>query len=279
MRTKLVPRQRHRFPFFFGITRFLVCGFKKVLSSFHFPTVAASVLFIYAILSFFNQTAEPTAKSVHLEYLPHTHTHMSSSRRRPQNRAATQDVVVVVMILAGMMQVQVADALLSPSLLLPRSHPTTTTTTTTALSMSTPPPRKPRRELKKRRRREDNKRRFTPAGNTPSAFQKANADATTSTEYRPLVPSVRRDLGEDYWIDPADLEREQQRQQDEQARLQRRKKAGNDVIPKEKLWDEVKAPYQQNWIGYFSVFIAILSVIVLQFPELLDTPTISYPDL
>ena len=93
------------------------------------------------------------------------------------------------------------------------------------------------------------------------------------------MPSVRRDLGEDYWIDPVDLERERQRELEEQARLQRRKKGAKDAIPKEKLWDEVKAPYQQNWIGYFSVFIAILSVIVIKFPELLDTPTISYPDL
>lgn len=99
-----------------------------------------------------------------------------------------------------------------------------------------------------------------------------------TTEYRPLVPSVRRDLGEDYWIDPADLEKERQRElvwkQKQKAPL-----SGKNAIPKEKLWSEVKAPYRQNWIGYFSVFIAVLSMIVLKFPELLDTPTIPYPDL
>ncbi len=102
-----------------------------------------------------------------------------------------------------------------------------------------------------------------------------------TTEIRPLVPSVRRDLGEDYWIDPADLEREQRREQERLLREQRynSKKDKSKLIPKEKLWTEVKAPYQQNWIGYFSVVIAILSVIVLQFPELLDTPTIRLPDL
>jgi hypothetical protein len=105
--------------------------------------------------------------------------------------------------------------------------------------------------------------------------------ATVTTEIRPLVPSVRRDLGEDYWIDPADLEREQRREQERLLREQRynSKKDKSKLIPKEKLWTEVKAPYQQNWIGYFSVVIAILSVIVLQFPELLDTPTIRLPDL
>ena len=51
------------------------------------------------------------------------------------------------------------------------------------------------------------------------------------------------------------------------------------VVSKEKLMSEVKAPYKQNWIGYFSVGIAILSTIIIKFPELLDQPTIRIPDL
>jgi hypothetical protein len=50
-------------------------------------------------------------------------------------------------------------------------------------------------------------------------------------------------------------------------------------VPKEKLMSEIVAPYKQNWIGYFSVFIAIISVIVIKFPELLDQPNIQIPDL
>lgn len=50
-------------------------------------------------------------------------------------------------------------------------------------------------------------------------------------------------------------------------------------VSKEKLWSEVKAPYKQNWIGYFSVTIAILSAIIIKFPELLDQPVIAFPDL
>jgi hypothetical protein len=84
-------------------------------------------------------------------------------------------------------------------------------------------------------------------------------------------------MGEDYWIDPDDLERERRREE-QQLRQQRSRPPRKDAIPKEKLWDEVKAPYQQNWIGYFSVVVAILSVIVLKFPELLDTPTIQFPE-
>jgi hypothetical protein len=170
-------------------------------------------------------------------------------------------------------------------LLVPSSFISTTSTTILSMSSSSPPPRQPRRMLKKRRRRDgDNSRRFIVNEQANNKKIKNdnnnnnNNDAVT-TEYRPLVSSVRRDLGEDYWIDPVELENERQRQQQQQKLQQQRQQRAVNVIPPEKLWSEVKAPYQQNWIGYFSVFIAILSMIVLKFPELLDTPTISYPDL
>ena len=50
-------------------------------------------------------------------------------------------------------------------------------------------------------------------------------------------------------------------------------------MPKEKLWTEVFAPYKQNWIGIFSVFIVVLATIVTKFPELLNAPVIQIPDL
>jgi hypothetical protein len=59
----------------------------------------------------------------------------------------------------------------------------------------------------------------------------------------------------------------------------RNRQALEGEVPKEKLMTEVKAPYKQNWIGYFSVGIAILSAIIIKFPELLDQPTIRVPDL
>jgi hypothetical protein len=165
--------------------------------------------------------------------------------------------------------------------------------TTLSMSASSPPPRKPRRMLKKRRRKDDDtKRRFVGSNNFKSPWNNNNKNGNDededddddnnntmiTMEYRPLVSSVRRDLGEDYWIDPVDLEKER-RQQQIQKQQQKQQRSGKNIIPKEKLWSEVKAPYQQNWIGYFSIFIAILSMIVLKFPELLDTPTITYPDL
>ena len=57
------------------------------------------------------------------------------------------------------------------------------------------------------------------------------------------------------------------------------RKALEGEVPKEKLWTEVKAPYQQNWIGYFSLMIVILSAITIKFPELLEQPVIEIPDL
>ena len=100
--------------------------------------------------------------------------------------------------------------------------------------------------------------------------------AAVRQEYRPLVPSVRRDMGEDYWIDPEDLERDQRRREEKE---KQRIFLGNRT-QKEKLMTEVKAPYRQNWIGYFSLMVAVLSIIVSQFPELLEpTPLTRFPDL
>lgn len=89
-----------------------------------------------------------------------------------------------------------------------------------------------------------------------------------------MVKSVAKEAGQDYWIDPQDLEKERVRE----AAIKNRKALEGEV-PKEKLMSEVTAPYKQNWIGYFSVFVAILSVIVIKFPELLDQPKIIFPDL
>eukprot|EP00980_Cylindrotheca_fusiformis_P014452 scaffold3857_cov127-Cylindrotheca_fusiformis.AAC.9 len=130
-------------------------------------------------------------------------------------------------------------------------------------SLNSTPPRKPRRMMKKRRRR-DRKGKSIEGGNF----------AWETAETRPLVKSVAKEAGEDYWIDPQDLEKERAR---EEAIKNRKSLEGE--VPKEKLMSEVTAPYKQNWIGYFSVFIAILSVIVIKFPELLDQPKIVFPDL
>ena len=93
-------------------------------------------------------------------------------------------------------------------------------------------------------------------------------------ESRPLVKSVSREAGEDYWIDEDELATYTQQQE-----AIKNRKALEGEIPPQKLWSEVKAPYKQNWIGYFSVFIFILSAIVIKFPELLDQPMIAIPDL
>lgn len=87
-----------------------------------------------------------------------------------------------------------------------------------------------------------------------------------------MLTDVSRELGEDYWIDEAELKKEKERLE-----LLRKRDPGQ--VPVEKLWVEVKAPYKQNWIGFISVAIVALAFIIKQFPELLDTPSVSFPDL
>jgi len=50
-------------------------------------------------------------------------------------------------------------------------------------------------------------------------------------------------------------------------------------MSKEKLRDEIVAPYKQNWIGFFSMVVVILATIVTKFPEAVEIPVIKIPDL
>jgi hypothetical protein len=89
-----------------------------------------------------------------------------------------------------------------------------------------------------------------------------------------MVRSKSVEAGEDYWIDESDLKKSLERE-----RAIKNRKAMEGEISIEKLKTEVVAPYKQNWIGLFSVFIVVLATIVTQFPELLQSPIIPIPDL
>ena len=93
-------------------------------------------------------------------------------------------------------------------------------------------------------------------------------------ELRPLVKSQSVEAGTDYWIDEAEMKRTLERK-----KAIRGRKPAKGRISDEKLWGETLAPYRQNWIGYFSIFIVVLAMLVTQFPELLQTPVIPIPDL
>jgi hypothetical protein len=136
---------------------------------------------------------------------------------------------------------------------------------TTALYDS-PPARQPRRNLQKRRRR-------SKKGESNSENTQTEEEAFWSTaESRPFVSDKAKEMGEDYWIDQQELQAVQERKE----ALKRREPS---QIPNEKLWSEVLAPYKQNWIGIISVTIVVLATIVTKFPELLNTPVITFPDL
>mmetsp|Transcript_33080 Transcript_33080/g.80400 ORF Transcript_33080/g.80400 Transcript_33080/m.80400 type:complete len:261 (-) Transcript_33080:1480-2262(-) len=171
---------------------------------------------------------------------------------------------------------------LHPELSIPQS-PIHYSPTRSSLHMSSKPPspsRQPRRMLQKRTNRQKKRHSFN---NQVLSSKTAETKKSAMTEeIRPLIKSVSRERGTDYWIDPADYEREVRREQERLERLQQLRKGGknNDKISDEKLWSEVKAPYKQNWIGYFSVMVAILSMLLTKFPELLEPTTIiQYPDL
>jgi hypothetical protein len=127
--------------------------------------------------------------------------------------------------------------------------------------------RQPRRNLPKRRRRADNDASLPTDTSDGSALW-------DQAEVRPLISDKAVEQGQDYWIDEAELAKERERKQ---RMVQSRQQPGR--VSDEKLWKEILSPYQQNWIGIATVIVVILAVIVSQFPELLNTPSIPIPDL
>lgn len=136
---------------------------------------------------------------------------------------------------------------------------------------STPPSsntRQPRRNLVKRQRRKSRE------GNSRHSGGSAAGDAFPweTAESRSIVSTVSKEMGEDYWIDQEELQAVQKRRE----ALQKREPG---QIPNEKLWIEILSPYKQNWIGMISVVMVVLATIVTKFPELVEAPTITIPDL
>ena len=139
---------------------------------------------------------------------------------------------------------------------------------------STPPRRaQPRRNLKKRPRRRD-KRGGNNIVQVPTETDPQEERVEEESEWRPLSKARAVEAGQDYWIDEKELRKVQER---EWALKNRKLSVGE--MPIEKLRTEVVAPYKQTWIGWFSVGIVMIATIVTQFPELLNTPVIPFPDL
>lgn len=145
---------------------------------------------------------------------------------------------------------------------------------------SMPPSRQPRRNLQKRNGRGRQRKRSgnswdpqNPSNDNENKIQ--DSQFWEIAESRPIISARSKELGEDYWIEEAELLKQQQEQT--AARLRRQEAVGQ--IPDEKLWSEILGPYKQNWIGFISVFIIVIAVIVKEFPELLNYPVIRLPDL
>ena len=134
------------------------------------------------------------------------------------------------------------------------------------LFLSSPQQRPPqkriaRRNLQKRRRKSKGGESI-PTGNARDVV----------VEVKPLIKSEAREQGVDYWMDEQELKKYNARQ-----KALRERDPGQ--VPDEKLWKEVLSPYRQNWIGWVSVFFVMITTIVTKFPELLQSPIISIPDL
>ena len=148
-------------------------------------------------------------------------------------------------------------------------------------------------------------------------FRNTETEQTSDGEYEIETRPIRRidaiEAGLDYWMDEIDLEKERQRKIAAKnrkvcvlqlpawfyvhcnyitigetnlyaaplwiAEMTYNKKAMEGQISRDKLKEEVIAPYKQNWIGIFSVMIMILSTIIKKFPELMQIPVIPIPDL
>lgn len=164
------------------------------------------------------------------------------------------------------------------------SHPSIAQYASSSQLFSTPQKRVARRDLKKRsRRRRDGQSKAVSSGGQSLAvnsfassqtMQSLGTEMEIEVETRPLVRSRSVEAGEDYWIDEEEMKKSLERKQ-----AIKNRKSMEGEISQQKLREEVVAPYKQNWIGYFSVFIVVLATIVTQFPELLNTPVIPIPDL
>ena len=85
---------------------------------------------------------------------------------------------------------------------------------------------------------------------------------------------VKREQGEDYWVDPSLLRVEQSEQEQREARVKKFKKLDN-AFKEEKLRQEIVAPYKNKTIVFITVGIGIAAFIFAAFPNLLE---LSAPD-
>ena len=114
--------------------------------------------------------------------------------------------------------------------------------------------------------------RKSPSADFSSTQHRQNPDDVWET--KPLIAAQRKEAGEDFWIDPEDIKREKERKQ-----AIANRKAAESEMPQSKLRSEIVAPYKQNWIGIISVLFIVLATIVKNFPQVLENPSIGFPDL
>lgn len=80
---------------------------------------------------------------------------------------------------------------------------------------------------------------------------------------------VKREQGEDFWVDP-ELVQEQVRNKEKKARRLEKFKTSEESFGQERLKKEIAAPYKNNVIGVIVVGVGVVSVLFALFPGLLE---------
>lgn len=136
----------------------------------------------------------------------------------------------------------------------------------------------------KRERRSRKIRRATPKEDTfvplvPGA--RATQEEAILNSYTGETIDVKREQGEDYWVDPV-LVQEQVKSKEAVRARTKQFKTREDAFGEQRLKQEMAAPYKNNLIGLIVVGIGVVSAVFAAFPGLLELnepPSIaSFPD-
>jgi hypothetical protein len=132
-----------------------------------------------------------------------------------------------------------------------------------------------KRRSRKIRREEQEEETFIPLVRGARATQ----DEAILNAYNGETLETKREQGEDYWVDPEQVQNDIRKKE---AVAERRKafKAREVGFKEERLKKEITAPYKNNLIGLIVVGVGVAAVVFAMFPGLLELPPLiaSFPD-
>ena len=110
---------------------------------------------------------------------------------------------------------------------------------------------------------------------------RATQDEAIMNSFSAETLSVKREQGEDYWVDPVLVQSEIQRKEEKETSRRARSEREGTFTP-DRLKKEIAAPYKNNVIGTIVLGIGVVGVVFALFPSLLDnnvaTSIATFPD-